>query len=209
VHGRYLVEVPDGGGPHHLIVGFHGYGQTAEHHLSALREVPGAGGYALLAVQSLHLFYTRAGDVVGSWMTKQGREEAIADNIRYVADVVSRVRDEVPAGGKLVYVGYSQGASMAYRAAARGGHECHGLAVLGGDMPPDVADDPSARLPAVLVARGERDEWYTPEKFDRDVRTLTARGALERSLVVDGGHEWTPAFSTELGAFLSRVVGKP
>jgi predicted esterase len=76
-------------------------------------------------------------------------------------------------------------------------------------MPPDVADDPSARLPAVLVARGERDEWYTPEKFDRDVRTLTARGALERSLVVDGGHEWTPAFSTELGAFLSRVVGKP
>jgi predicted esterase len=206
VHGRYLVESPDGEGPYPLIVGFHGYGETAERHLAALRELKGAGGYVLVAVQSLHLFYTKAGEVVGSWMTKLGREEAIADNIRYVAEVVARARGEIPWNGKLAYVGFSQGAAMAYRAAARAGHECHALAVLGGDMPPDVADDPSVRLPPVLVARGERDEWFTQEKLDRDVASLAARGALERSLVFDGGHEWTPAFSSEAGEFLARVV---
>jgi len=207
VHGRYLVEIPESGAPRPLIVGFHGYGQTAEQHLAALREVKGAEGYVLVAVQSLHLFYTKAGEVVGSWMTKLGREEAIADNIRYVAEVVSRVRNEVSADGKLVYLGFSQGAAMAYRAAAWAGHESHGLAVLGGDMPPELADDPSVSLPPVLVARGQRDEWFTQEKLDRDVGNLTARGALERSLVFDGGHEWTPAFSREAGEFFSRVVG--
>jgi predicted esterase len=206
VHGRYLVESPEGEGPYPLIVGFHGYGETAERHLAALRELKGAGGYVLVAVQSLHLFYTKAGEVVGSWMTKLGREEAIADNIRYVAEVVARARGEIPWSGKLAYVGFSQGAAMAYRAAARAGHECHALAVLGGDMPPDVADDPSVRLPPVLVARGERDEWFTQEKLDRDVANLVARGALERSLVFDGGHEWAPAFSSEAGEFLARVV---
>jgi predicted esterase len=122
IHGRYLVERPHGPGPHPLLVGFHGYGESAEQHLEQLRLLPGAGSWVRVAVQSLHLFYTKAGAVVGSWMTRQGRELAIADNVAYVAGVVSRVREEFAAGGPLVCVGFSQGASMAYRAAAHAGH---------------------------------------------------------------------------------------
>jgi len=42
IHGRYLLAVPEGPGPHPLLVGFHGYGENAEVHLEALRSIPGA-----------------------------------------------------------------------------------------------------------------------------------------------------------------------
>ena len=95
---------------------------------------------------------------------------------------------------------------MAYRAAARGGHPCRGLIALGGDMPPDVADDASAQLPPVLVARGQRDEWFTDEKMRRDLERLAARGARARALVFDGGHEWGEAFFPAAGTFLDEVL---
>jgi predicted esterase len=204
VHGRWLVELPAGPGPHALLVGFHGYGERAEQHLEKLRAIPGAERWARVAVQSLHLFYTRGGEVVGSWMTKLNRELAIEDNVAYVAAVIADVRAAVPsAAGPLVYVGFSQGASMAWRAAARSGHPCVGVIALGGDLPPDVADD--AVLPPALVARGLRDEWFTREKMDRDLQRLSGRRVPVRELEFDGGHEWGPAFLVAAGDFLRSV----
>ena len=205
IHGRYFVDVPEGPGPHPLLVGFHGYGETAERHLDQLHQVPGASSFALVAVQSLHLFYTKGGDVVGSWMTKQGRDLAIADNIRYVASVVDAVKRDVPADGRLVYAGFSQGASMAYRAAARAGHACDGVIALGGDMPPDVADDHAVHLPAVLIGRGEADDWFTGEKLDQDRGRLARLGVAVRTVVFAGGHEWTDAFRAAMGDFLRAI----
>ena len=203
VHGRYLLELPAGSGPVGLLAGFHGYGERAEQHLEKLRQLPGAGRWARVAVQSLHLFYTRGGEVVGSWMTKLDRELAIPDNVAYAASVVERVRAEAPAvSGPLVYVGFSQGASMAWRAAAHSGHACAGVIALGGDMPPDVADDAAAPLPPSLVARGRRDEWFTREKMDRDLERLRARGVPARGLEFDGGHEWGEEFFAAAGEFL-------
>jgi predicted esterase len=206
VHGRYLLDAPEGPGPHPLVVGFHGYGEAAEQHMDQLRKLPGAGGMVLVAVQSLHLFYTKGRDVVGSWMTSLGREHAIADNILYVTEVVARVRSEFAPEGPLVYVGFSQGASMAYRAAARVSHPARGLIVLGGDMPPDLADDDSVRLPPVLIGRGDRDGWFTAARLEDDLARLARLGASSRSLVFDGGHEWTPAFLAAAGDFLRAVT---
>jgi predicted esterase len=204
VHGRYLVDVPAGPGPHPLLVGFHGYKQNAEAQLEQLQRVPGAARWVLVAIQSLHVFYSRDSDVVGSWMTRLGREHAIEDNIRYVAAVVAEVKRDLPAVG-LVYVGFSQGASMAYRAAARAGHACDGLVALGGDMPPEIADDPSTKLPPVLVGRGEADGWFTRERLEQDMDRLARLGASARSVVFPGGHEWTEEFRRAVGEFLSSI----
>ncbi|HET8645813.1 MAG TPA: phospholipase [Vicinamibacteria bacterium] len=205
IHGRYLVRPPAGNGRGPLLVGFHGYGEAAEAHLEQLERIPGARDLALVAVQSLHLFYTKAGDVVGSWMTKLEREHAIADNVAYVAQVVARVREELPRAGPLVFAGFSQGVSMAYRAAAHSGHPCAGLMALGGDMPPDVSEDEGARLPPALVARGEGDHWFTAEKMERDLARLRARGVPVRPLVFAGGHEWSPAFHSAAAEFLGSL----
>ena len=201
--GRYLVEDGEQGAP--LLVGFHGYGENAEKSLEHLGRVRGSSGFRLVAVQALHRFYnTKTGEVVGSWMTRLDREQAIADNVAYVAGVVGALERELAPAG-LVYAGFSQGAAMAWRAAARIPPPCQGVLVLGGDLPPDVAGDPELALPPVLIGRGTRDEWYTEAKMSHDLEVLAARGARVETVVFEGGHEWGGPFLCAAEAFLTRV----
>ena len=138
-HGRYLVAAADGPGPAPLLVGFHGYGEHAERHLAELDRIPGAARWTRAAVQALHRHYSDSRrHVVGSWMSRQDRELAIADNVAYVRDVVSAVRSTRETTGTLVYCGFSQGVAMAYRAGLRAGHACRGIIALAGDVPPDL-----------------------------------------------------------------------
>ncbi|MGE5233491.1 MAG: alpha/beta hydrolase [Acidobacteriota bacterium] len=199
VHGRYLVRPGRRGRP--ALLGFHGYGESAERQFAELVQIPELEGWTLAAVQALHPFYDRrSGEVVASWMTKQDRELAIADNLAYVAAVSAAVRTEHGCGG-LAYLGFSQGTAMAYRAAAAT-RPLLGLIALGGDVPPDVAAQRRPHLPEVLIGWGERDGWYTAEKLDRDVATLRGHGIEPRVVRLAAGHEWTAEFRRETGAFL-------
>ena len=195
IHGRYLYEARD---PERLLVGFHGYAETAEVSLAAMQQIPGIETWSVAAVQALHPFYTRE-KIAASWMTALDREQAIDENIRYVQAVLA----SLPTPRVLVFLGFSQGASMAVRAAALASANPSGLIMLGGDIPPELDAD---RLPPVLLARGIRDDWYTDEKFKRDVSFLESRTRLTEC-VFDGGHEWTDAFREAAGKFLKRVAG--
>jgi predicted esterase len=195
VHGRYLLREGGKG----LLVGFHGYAENAEIHLAAIETIPGVRDWAIAAVQALHPFYTKAEAVVASWMTRMDREEAIADNIQYVRRVVEELGNRRP----LVFAGFSQGAAMAYRAAAH--VPCDGVIALGGDLPPDVVAQEPVQLPKrVLVGRGERDEWFTAEKLEKDLRFLRTVADVTVCVHV-GGHEWTDEFREAVGKFL-RVL---
>jgi len=192
-HGRVLHEAR---GDERLLVGFHGYAEMAENHLAELHKIEGASGWSLAAVQSLNRFYTRSGEVVGNWMTKLDRELAMADNIAYIR----RALDALPKPKTLSFIGFSQGASMAARAAAA--IPCDGLIILGGDIPPDVKV-PEVKLPPVLISRGVKDDWYTEEKFKDDLRFLGDRAT---PLEFEGGHEWTDAFREAASVFLRTVT---
>ena len=201
--GRYLVEpAPQPGAP--LLVGFHGYGQRAEQLLDELRRIPGAPGWTLVAVQALHPFYSpKTREVVGSWMTSLDRDRAIEDNVAYLRRVVAELRAE-RGDGLLVFAGFSQGAAMAWRAAARCG-PCHGLIILGGDLPRDVAQAQSPVLPPVLLGRGDQDPFYTAPQLERDLAVLGAMGAQVEAGRFQGGHEWGPGFLVAAGRFLGRL----
>ena len=209
VHGRYLVEAPADPTGCPLLVGFHGYGETADKSMEELRKIPGAAQWVLCAVQGLHPFYNRAGDVIASWMTRQDRELAIADNVRYAASVVAELQRTVPpsgqTSGRLAFLGFSQGAAMAYRAAAGGGHACHGVVVLGGDVPPELEARDLPAFPPVLLGRGSSEEWYDAAKMEHDVEFLRRRNIDVRPLVFTGGHEWTNEFRAAAGAFLREI----
>jgi predicted esterase len=205
VHGRYLLDVPSEPAGLPLVVGFHGYGETAEKSLAELRRLPGASRWVLCAVQALHPFYNRTGEVIASWMTRQQRERAIVDNIRYVSSVVTEVKRELPISERLVYLGFSQGAAMAYRAAAGSGHPCQGVIVLGGDVPPELAERKLQGLPPVLLGRGASEEWYDAAKMEHDVELLRGKGVEVRPFVFQGGHEWTDEFRAAAGRFLEEV----
>ena len=209
IHGRFLVETPPlvDGCP--LVVGFHGYGETAERHLEELRRLPGAAQWVLCAVQALHPFYNRAGEVIASWMTRLDRELAIADNIGYVNGVVGELKRTLPVSGRLVFLGFSQGAAMAYRAAAATEHACNGVVVLGGDLPPELESRDLSSFPPVLLGRGSSEEWYDAAKMEHDVELLRARGVDVRPVVFSGGHEWTNQFRAAAGEFLREVLAPP
>ncbi len=205
VHGRFLVEAPADPAGCPLLVGFHGYGETADKSLEELRKIPGAAQWVLCAVQGLHPFYNRTGDVIASWMTRQDRELAIADNIRYAASVVAELQRTLPVSGRLAFLGFSQGAAMAYRAAAGSGHACQGVVVLGGDVPPELETRDLGLFPPVLLGRGSSEEWYDAAKMEHDVELLRRKNIDVRPLVFTGGHEWTNEFRAAAGTFLREV----
>src|SRR5260221_3992795 len=119
-------------------------------------------------------------------MTSQHREHAIADNSGYIGNVL-KAR---PPAKPLVFLGFSQGAAMAYRAAAA--FPCDGLIVHGGDVPPDVSAQESVQLPPVLLGRGSADSWFTAEKLEQDLSFLQSVTRVTTCLF-DCGHEWTDA----------------
>jgi predicted esterase len=103
-----------------------------------------------------------------------------------------------------VFLGFSQGVAMAFRAAAHAGANPAGLIALGGDVPPEIVEDPSVKLPPLLLARGERDEWYTDEKFKKDISYLEQSTRLS-TLVFDGGHELSDPFRAAVADFLRSL----
>jgi predicted esterase len=206
-HGRMVVDGLVAGASRPLLVGFHGYGQNAESCLEQLRRIAGTGDWTLVAVQGLNRFYApRTQEVIASWMTREDRELAIVDNIAYVDRAMRVIADENGTPSHLVYLGFSQGVAMAYRAAALGAWPADGVIALAGDVPPDVQDASIAHFPKVLLGRGSADTWYTEEKLRSDVDHLRSRRVNVEVAEFEGGHEWSEPFRQAASRFLQSVA---
>jgi dienelactone hydrolase len=208
-HGRILVRAARAGAARGLVVGFHGYKENAPAQMERLLTIPGAAAWTLVSVQALHRFYRgrteRGGteEVVASWMTREDREAAIADNVAYVDAALDAVPHDDST--RIVYAGFSQGVAMAFRAALRGRRRAAGVIAVGGDVPPELLSDREVRFPPLVLARGRRDDWFTQAKFDAEVASLTARHVTFRPFVYEGVHEWNEAVSSAAGEFLAAL----
>lgn len=202
-HGRYLINIP--AHSRATLVGFHGYKENASIQMDVLRRISGDRSLGLVSIQGLHRFYSRGGEVVASWMTKEDREQAITDNVDYVGKVLTAIADDAGITRPLIYIGFSQGVAMAFRTAALVQRPCDGLIALASDVPPDVAPL-AASLPTVLLGRGSEDEFYTADQFARDLRVLRAAGVKVAEHVFEGGHLWTPAFVARSAAFIDELL---
>jgi len=203
-HGRYHLRLP-AGAPELLLVGFHGYRENAKRHLAELESIPGAERWALAAVDALHAFYASStGEVIRGWMTRELRDEAIADNVDYVRTILEELRGELGWKLPVAFLGFSQGASMAWRAALLAGHSGERPpAVVGfaGDIPPEL-DRITAPFPErVLLVHGDRDDWYLG-KVEADRELLRRHGVEPEVVTFAGGHEWTDAARVAIGDFL-------
>jgi phospholipase/carboxylesterase len=240
-HGRVIVDdaAPD---PEGVLVVFHGYGQGADIALEDARKIPGAARWWIVAVQALHVFYARDNTtVIGSWMTRQDRELAIADNVAYVDRALDEVfrstkhpapgtkhpapgtkhpapgtkhpapgtRHLAPGTFRIVFVGFSQGVAMAYRAALLGSHPAAGIVALAGDIPPELKTPSSAKRPwpPVLIGVGQGEIWYGNAKVENDLAFLRANGLTHELVRFRGGHEWTDEFRQAIGKWISSLAG--
>lgn len=202
-HGRILVREASGT-VRGVLVGFHGYMENADIQMPRLEALAADPGWTLVSIQALHRFYRSNGeDVVASWMTRQDRDAAIADNIDYVDAALDAVAHD--AASKVVYAGFSQGVAMAFRSGVRGKHPAAGIIAAGGDVPPELLQDPQVRFPPVFLARGARDEWLTAGKYRADLNALAERGGRVRGHEYDAGHEWNEALRLAAAEFLASV----
>ena len=202
-HGRYLIDIPEHSRA--TLVGFHGYKENAAIHMDVLRRIAGARPLGLISIQGLHRFYSKGGEVVASWMTKEDREHAIADNVDYVARVLTAVAEEPGITRPMIYVGFSQGVAMAFRAAAFVQHPCDALIALASDVPPDVAPV-AGTLPRVLLGRGDRDELYEADQAAKDLAVLNSAGVNVEEHVFSGGHLWAPAFIEKSAQLIDELL---
>lgn len=190
-----------------MLVGFHGYGESALAQLERLRAVRGAAPWRLVSIQALHRFYRRDGErVVASWMTREDRELMVEDNVRYVNGVLATLSDEASVETSPVFVGFSQGASMAFRAAALCSRPNAGVIVLGGDVPPELGVTSLSRIPRALLGRGDDDPLYSAERAREDERRLIAAGVTVTPIAFAGGHDWTDAFTQAAAAWLHALL---
>jgi len=207
-HGRYLIEPPaSAAADAPLLLGFHGYAEAAETQLDRLRAIPSASRWRIAAIQGLHRFYQRrTNEVIASWMTRQDRELAIADNVSYIAAVADEIARESPFP-HAVFAGFSQGVAMAFRAAAASRRRVAGVIAVGGDIPPEIAAEALAGVRSVLLCRGRRDQWYTADTFSADSERLHAAGVAVQPLEFDGGHEWADDVVRAASLFLDQHAG--
>ncbi|MBZ0111766.1 MAG: dienelactone hydrolase family protein [Thermoanaerobaculia bacterium] len=205
VHGRYLVSRPETE-PEALLLGFHGFGELADTSMAALQQLAKGRPWVLAAIQGLHPFYRRNGEIVAGWMTSLDRELAIGDNIAYVGSVATELLGRFPSATRIGCVGFSQGVAMAYRAAAGMGFPCQALLSMAGDVPPELRGG-ERPLPPVLLARGSDDSWYSEDKVQKDRTDLEAQGVAVELCLYEGGHEWTEEVFEAGSRFLVRHLG--
>jgi predicted esterase len=167
--------------------------------IAALEGVGGLDAWTVVAVQGLHRFYTRDNKtVIASWMTREDRDLAIADNVGYVA----RVMEQAAREGVVVFLGYSQGAAMAYRAASAHRDRAAAVIAIGGDIPPDV--DP-AQLPRTLIGVGDKDHWYTADKVNADLAKLEGARIPHDRARFPTGHEWSDHCREAISGWLNSI----
>lgn len=215
VAGRVLVRRPAARSLRGVLLGFHGYAETAETQLARLAAVAGADDWLLVSAQALNRFYRgRSQETVAGWMTRQDRDLAIAANVGYVDRILGDIVRKICAEGDsplkvpvpLVYVGFSQGVAMAFRAATLGTAVAAGIVACGGDVPPELLGDPGTKFPSALLIRGARDEWYTAAKLAADAGALRARGVVVATVTIDAGHEWTDEVAVACGPFIAAIA---
>lgn len=171
----------------------HGYAQLATELLEACKALEGSERL-LVAPEALSRFYRRgsSGPIGASWMTRERREDEIADYVGYLDEVAAWSERELGAPSRRVALGFSQGAATVWRWAALGKTRLERLISLGGGVPPDVdlaQAQVKLRTTRIEFVRGHGDAYHTAEWLERDRARLAGADLACTTVEFDGGHE--------------------
>jgi len=195
--------------PRSLWICLHGYRQLAPWFLRHLR-ILDDGSRRLLAPEALNRFYLGDPDgrhgpetrVGATWMTREGRDDEIADYVRYLSGVAEGAAHP---GRPLVVLGFSQGAHTAARWVLAGRATPRVVILWGEGLPHDV-DEAALAASDVrwVLVRGEGDGSRDPAREARDEALLTRAEVRWEVRLHPGGHRLAPevvaAVAEELGA---------
>jgi predicted esterase len=206
----YDLEAPHGV-PAPLVVALHGYGSNKAW---AMREARGFApeGFAVAAVQGPHQHMKEPREPGGpsrygfGWLTNFRPEESVALHHRALLDLVSVLVDEgVADPGRVFLFGFSQSCALNYRFAFTHAEVLRGVVGCCGGLPGDFETSELYRpTPAsVLHLAGSRDEFYAPGRTADYAARLRRLARDVEFKTYDAGHEFTPAMSGDVRAWLA------
>lgn len=200
---RVAVAGQPSPGVRELWIVIHGYGQLAP--LFIRHFEPFADGTRwILAPEALSRFYHEMPNaevhanvppeqrrVGASWLTREERDQEIADSVGYLDAVFRMARIHLAPGARLVVLGFSQGVSTACRWLAHSelSPEAEHLICWSGSIPLELnpASHNIAANRATLVV-GDRDPWVKPEVLSLQQSRLAALAVEPRLVTFSGGH---------------------
>lgn len=150
--------------PTSLIYVLHGYGQLARYFVRKFQNLP--ENVLIVAPEGMHRFYLNghSGRVGASWMTKEAREQDIADNMEWLSALDASLTAQYKIEHRIL-LGFSQGGATAIRWAAQQTALFESLIIWGSDFPPDAGQEAgqfgSMRTHFVL---GDQDEFIQGER---------------------------------------------
>lgn len=191
---RYYTEGAAAGVTPEVWIVLHGFSQLAAVFLTYFRHIA-SDARLVIAPEALNRFYvqpssggSRADLRVGTtWMTREDRENEIADYVDYLDAVC---REAVPPNARVTVLGFSQGVATASRWIVLGRASVHRFIVWAGQIPPELDLGALGRrlaAPVVLV-QGTEDEYdaWVKEGGNRD--RLVAAGVEVEDESFEGGH---------------------
>jgi predicted esterase len=159
----------------------HGYGQLAGRFIDNFEAIA-APGRLIVAPEGLHRFYLDAPPTPASerrvgatWMTREDRENDIADYVDYLDTLVSEILARSPHA-RLRALGFSQGSATVLRWAVRATRVPDHLILWAGEVPTDIDWNMGARKlrgARIDAVRGDRDELTSQNVLQRNLGTLT------------------------------------
>lgn len=203
----YLLGAP-GDRTGEIWIACHGYGQLAGRFIRQFDPLV-SESRVIAAPEALHRFYLDPPDrpaaerrVGATWMTREDRENDIADYVSYLDDVCGTLLATAPRA-RVVGFGFSQGAATISRWAVATEIRIGRLILWGSGLPPDLdwarAEVRLRSIPLLFVA-GDRDAFATPARVAEQEALLRQRGVRFEVHRFSGGHSVEPNVLLEVGA---------
>jgi predicted esterase len=175
----------------------HGYGQLAGRFIEKFQAIA-APNRLIAAPEGLHRFYldpppapAAKRRVGATWMTREDRDNDIADYVDYLDLLVGEILSQAPAA-RLRVLGFSQGSATALRWVVRGSRVPDHLIIWAGEVPVDVDWQMGARKLAATridAIRGEQDDAMPEPVVQRNLAALTKVGLQYQLHSFGGGHQ--------------------
>ena len=171
----------------------HGLGQLASVFIGYFKSIA-TPSRLIVAPEALSRHYipqsgssgTKNAKIGATWMTREDRDNEIADYVEYLDAVWS---DTAADASRVTVLGFSQGVATAARWISSGSAKVDRLIAWAGQIPPDIDPAVFTKLSGgVTMVAGTTDEYASwIAEGDHDSR-LVAAGVTPRHLSFEGGH---------------------
>ncbi len=197
---RYYTLGPTHGFPREIWYVCHGYGQLAGRFVEQFAPLDD-GTRLIVAPEALSRFYLdsiperrhqREPRVGATWMTREAREDEIADYVAYLDRLALETKHHLAgASPRVVVLGFSQGTATVSRWLATSQLRADHLVLWGGSIPPELDLAAwSQRLQGahITLVAGESDEYATPKIVAGEAERLSSAGVEFTMHRFAGGH---------------------